>query len=125
MSLFEAMVRAAATVPGIEDPRVRQNHEPSFWLRWQLASLDTDLVSGDLTYCGHEGPHLVALWHSDRAVCVSCAGGELDLSGTAEDCRCDRCGEYADPIEVCLVGAPRFLVSFGLCGNCAAREVIR
>lgn len=106
-----------------------ENHEPSHWLRTQLAEVGARLVAGQLDMCPQVRPHVdgfIALWASDWVACGWRACGHcesrLALTGDA-DRTCDRCSNVVDIVhpEVVLVG-PNLLVAFALCSACRQRE---
>ncbi len=107
--------------------RTLTDHEPSFWLRGQLASVATKYTAGTLRpACPHVAPGalgVVTLWRPDEMACPWCCGALA--ADPVEDDKCDRCRAYSRPL-VCFgfsVIPGRVAAALALCPSCSQKEV--
>jgi hypothetical protein len=111
-------------------PKLRyiDGHEPSLWLRNELAAVRRMITDGTFTDCGHllgAMSAAAALWRPGHVVCADCVVA-LRLYGDA-DRTCDRCQTVMPPgalIHPCAIRVSSvLLVTFGLCPTCNRREI--
>jgi hypothetical protein len=89
------------------------HHEPSLWLRNEIAALSKDWNAGLFTTCGHNYSRMVAaLWKPHTIVCGFCTPTLL-LNDTAEDWTCDRCRAIVPTINVAVIELDWLLLCFG------------
>jgi hypothetical protein len=109
---------------GVTGLRASANHEPSWWLRRELAAIDRAAINGRLGSCRHARRSrvtVVALWDPGTLWCLPCGSSALTLDGEA-DRQCDRCLEVVDRITAITVVSRNTMVMFGLCPPCRIRE---
>jgi hypothetical protein len=109
---------------------VEENHEPTLWLRGELATIGNDLVAGRSELCPHiltRNPFtasvrattlLAALWRPLYVCCSDCAPDELT---PPPDVVCSRCQAVED-MNSASVYAHGILVCYVLCSACLRRE---
>lgn len=127
MSATNRLARSLLDTESVTNVRELANHEPSWWLHARLMQIDRAAINDQLGTCAHfrRGvAGIVALWDDQNVWCLRCSASALHLEG-AENYRCDRCGDHADPIQVCTIAGRHAVVVFGLCSPCSQREVGR
>ncbi|WP_286960171.1 MULTISPECIES: hypothetical protein [Arsenicicoccus] len=95
-------------------------HEPSAWLRQQLATTRRGITTGTTSACHPGRPLIVAAWDPNHAWCRHCA---TTAPPPPNEHACDRCG-LATPTTTGILAAatPRLTLAAGLCRRCLKRE---
>lgn len=103
---------------------IHEHHEPSLWLRNEIAAVRQAAVNGTMISCGHGdyGFLTVELWQPDRAWCEACfPSAKLPDDWDEAHC-CDRCHRSTERIRSLACDLGGLILVFGLCPDCRDRE---
>lgn len=128
LNITSAYVDEAAGEPGATSIT---NHEPSTWLRGQVAAMNDGIEAGTAHHCRHlvaadqdslDMARFAALWKPGVVACLACVAAGAFRMSEDEAGRCDRCGQHAGALAPFLSRSGDFIVHFKLCVDCGTRE---